>query len=74
MEKETWTAMRKDGRQVTFTYRETGQDQAEMTAKVEGDEFTQLLKKSGLELPLSHGDVESEFREVQTHRTDHRVN
>jgi hypothetical protein len=58
---ETWIVVREDGKRVTFSYRELSQDQAEMTARVEGDEFTQLLKKSGLKLPLSHEDVQNYF-------------
>jgi hypothetical protein len=58
---ETWTVTRKDGRRVTFTYKETGQDRAKMTAEVEGSIFTDHLEKSGLTLPLSHADVEKMF-------------
>jgi hypothetical protein len=61
---ETWTAVREDGKKVVFTYRELSRDIAEMTAQVEGDEFTQGLKKSGLNLPLSHEDVEKLFNFV----------
>src|SRR5437588_11123412 len=44
---ETWIKVRKDGKQVTFSYRETGRDQAAMTAKVEGDVFSQLREEGG---------------------------
>jgi hypothetical protein len=49
---------RKDGKRVTFTYKETGPDRAKMTAEVEGSIFTAHLEKSGVTLPLSHANVE----------------
>jgi hypothetical protein len=58
---ETWTATRKDGKRLTFTYKETGRDRAIMTAEVEGSIFTDHLEKSGLTLPLRHADVEKMF-------------
>ena len=57
---DEWTVLR-NGKKVTFTYREIGRKAAEMTAKVQGEEFTRLLKKTGLTLPIQHEDVENLF-------------
>jgi hypothetical protein len=60
---ETWNVTRRDGKIVTFTYQEVGRDRAVMTAQVE-DGNLYRLDKSGLELPLNHLEVETEFPNI----------
>ncbi len=57
---DAWTII-DNRKRITFTYKEIGPHSAEMTARAEGDEFTQLLKKTGLTLPLRREDVENMF-------------
>jgi hypothetical protein len=60
---DEWTVI-DNGKRIRFTYKEIGPHSAEMTARVEGDKFTQLLRKTGLTLPLRRKDVVNMFVRV----------
>lgn len=57
---DKWKTVR-DGKKISFTYRQVGLGAAEMTAQVDGDEFAMTLRKSGLSLPLKRNEVEAMF-------------
>ena len=63
MADEEWIKTLEDGRLVKFIYQELPQDGAFITAQFAGHEVVYSVVLANAGNPLSHGDVESHFKE-----------